>query len=46
MNAHALLEELRGRDVRLEADGLGLHVDAPAEAATDELLAAHRASWG
>jgi hypothetical protein len=37
--AGALLEELRGRDVRLAADGLVLRVDAPAEADTDELRA-------
>jgi hypothetical protein len=37
MSARALLEELRKRDVRLEADGITLHVDAPEEAATEEL---------
>jgi len=37
MSAAALLEELRERGVRLEADGLILRVDAPEEAATDEL---------
>lgn len=37
MTAAALLEYLRARGVRLEADGLALRVDAPAEAATDEL---------
>lgn len=37
MNAGALLEELRRRDVRLVADGLVLHVDAPAGAVTDEI---------
>ena len=37
MNARALLEELRRRDVRLEADGLVLRVDAPTEADSDEL---------
>ncbi len=37
MNARALLEELRRQDVRLEADGLVLRVDAPAEADADEL---------
>jgi len=42
MTAHALLEELRERDVRLEAYGLTLRVDAPREAATDELRAALR----
>lgn len=30
----ALLDELRGRGVRVEADGLTLRVDAPEEAAT------------
>jgi hypothetical protein len=38
-SARALLEELRERDIRLEADGLMLRVDAPAEADTDELRA-------
>jgi hypothetical protein len=38
-SASALLEELRERDVRLEVGGLVLHVDAPAEADTDELRA-------
>lgn len=28
-NVRTLLEDLRERDVRLEADGLSLHVDAP-----------------
>ena len=42
MSAGELLEELRRRDVRLEADGLTLRVNAPAEVATDELLAALR----
>ena len=42
MTAGELLEELRSRDVRLEADGLTLRVNAPAEAATDELLGALR----
>ena len=37
MNASALLEDLRRRDVTLEADGGRLHVDAPAGAITDEL---------
>ena len=37
MSAAALLEELRERGVRLEADGLTLRVDVPEEAATDEL---------
>lgn len=42
MTARALLEELRTRDVRLEPDGLTLHVDAPAGAVTDELRATLR----
>lgn len=42
MNAGALLEELRQRDVRLKADGLVLRVDAPEEADTDELRATLR----
>ena len=33
----ALLDEMRRRGVRLEVDGLTLRVDAPEEAATDEL---------
>jgi len=37
-----LLEELGERDVRLEAEGLVLHVDAPIGVATDELRAALR----
>lgn len=37
MSAGALLENLRCRAVRLEADGLTLHVDAPETVATDEL---------
>ena len=40
MNASALLEDLRRRDVALEAEGGRLHVDAPAGAITDELRAA------
>lgn len=36
MSVHVLLEELRGRDVLLEAEGLTLHVDAPAGVLTDE----------
>ncbi len=40
MNASALLEDLRRRDVTLEAEGDHLHVDAPPEAITDELRAA------
>ncbi len=39
MSARALLEELRGRDIRLKVDGLILDVDAPTEADTDELRA-------
>lgn len=39
MSTSALLEELRDRGVRVEADGLMLRVDAPAEADTDELRA-------
>ena len=39
MSAHALLEDLRRRDVGLEADGERLYVDAPAGAITDELRA-------
>jgi hypothetical protein len=42
MSAKALLEELRERDVRLEADGLTLNVDAPARALTGELHVALR----
>ena len=37
MNVRALLEEVRGRDVRLKVDGLMLRVDAPTGADTDEL---------
>ena len=40
MSAQALLEELRGRDVVLEAEGSLLHVDAPLGAITEELRAA------
>lgn len=39
MSATALLKELRQRDVRLQADGLTLRVDAPEETVTGELLA-------
>ncbi len=39
MSARALLEELRGRDIRLKADGLILDVDAPTGADTGELRA-------
>jgi hypothetical protein len=42
MSARALLEDLRERDVRLEADGLMLRVDAPADADTEELRSALR----
>jgi hypothetical protein len=42
MSVKALLEELRERDVRLEADGLALNVDAPARALTGELHVALR----
>ena len=42
MSARALLEELRGRDVRLKVDGLTLRVDAPTGADTDELRATLR----
>ena len=42
MRTAALREELRERDVHLEADGLTLHVDAPAGALTDELRTALR----
>jgi hypothetical protein len=41
-SASVLLEKLRERDVRLEVEGLVLHVDAPAEADTDELRAVLR----
>jgi hypothetical protein len=40
MNASALLEDLRRRDVALEAEGDLLNVDAPAGAMTDDLRAA------
>ncbi len=39
MSARALLKELRRRDVRLEADGLMLRVDAPSGVFTEELRA-------
>ena len=42
MSAKALLEELRERDVSLEAEGLTLSVDVPAKALTEELRAALR----
>jgi predicted metal-dependent hydrolase len=37
VSAGALLEDLRARGVRLEADGLTLRVDAPEAVATEEL---------
>ena len=37
MSTAALLNEMRQRDVRLEADRLTLRVNAPEEAATEEL---------
>jgi tubulysin polyketide synthase-like protein len=40
MNASDLLEDLRRRDVALEAEGDRLHVDAPAGAITDDLRTA------
>jgi predicted metal-dependent hydrolase len=40
MSASALLEDLRRKDVTLEAEGDLLRVDAPAGAMTDELRAA------
>src|SRR3712207_5487241 len=40
MSVDALLEDLRGRDVTLEAEGDHLRVDAPAGTITDELRAA------
>ncbi|BBL79306.1 hypothetical protein RxyAA322_11600 [Rubrobacter xylanophilus] len=46
MNASDLLAELRERDIRLEADGLVLHVDAPAGAVTEELRAVLREHKG
>lgn len=42
MSARALLEDLREQDIRLEADGLTLRVDAPAEIDTEELRATLR----
>lgn len=39
MSVGALLEDLRRRDVTLEAEGDLLHVDAPAGVITDELRA-------
>ena len=40
MNARALLKELRGMGVALQAEGLQLHVDAPAGALTGKTRAA------
>jgi hypothetical protein len=40
VSARALMEELRRQDVRLEADGEKLHVDAPAGEITEELKSA------
>lgn len=37
MSVRSILEDLRHRDIRLEPDGLALRVNAPREAATDEL---------
>lgn len=37
MSTKALLEDLRRKDVRLEADGLTLRVDAPDELDSEEL---------
>lgn len=42
MNARAILEDLRRRDINLEPDGLTLRVSAPREAATGELRATLR----
>lgn len=42
MSAGVLLEELRGRGIRVEVDGLTLRVDAPVEADTQELRGALR----
>jgi hypothetical protein len=39
MSASAVLEDLRRRDVTLQAEGDLLHVDAPAGTITDELRA-------
>lgn len=36
MNAHALLEDLRARGIRLKVDGLTLRVDAPTGVLTEE----------
>jgi hypothetical protein len=40
VNAHALLEDLRSRDVRLDADGERLIVDAPVGTVTEEIRTA------
>ena len=40
MNAHALLEDLRSRDVQLDTDGERLIVDAPACTVTEEIRTA------
>jgi TubC N-terminal docking domain len=40
MNARALLKELRGMGVALQAEGLQLHVDAPAGALSGKTRAA------
>lgn len=37
MNAKTLLEDLRSQDIHLQADGLTLHVDAPARSDAEEL---------
>lgn len=37
MNAKTLLNDLRQQDIRLQAEGLTLHVDAPAGTDTDQL---------
>jgi predicted metal-dependent hydrolase len=42
MTVKALLEDLRSRDIHLEADGLTLRVDAPGDADTEELRAVLR----
>jgi hypothetical protein len=42
VSIRALVDELRQRDVLLEAEGLTLHVDAPAGALTEELRTALR----
>lgn len=42
MSARTLLEKLREQDIHLQADGLTVRVDAPAEIDTGELRAALR----